>query len=56
MGEGREQPMIAEQGPSCNAEETFSHLVAEYRVTFDDPAGVMTNHEIEVFPANNGNG
>ena len=22
----------------------------------DDPAGVMTNHEIEVFPANNGNG
>ena len=27
-----------------------------YRVTFDDPAGVMTNHEIEVFPANNGNG
>ena len=27
-----------------------------YRVTFDDPAGVMTNPEIEVFPANGGNG
>lgn len=26
-----------------------------YRVTFDDPAGVMTNPEIEVFPANGGN-
>ena len=23
--------MIAEQGPSCNAEETFSRLVAEYQ-------------------------
>ena len=31
MGEGREQPMIAEQGPSCNAEETFRRLVAEYQ-------------------------
>ena len=27
-----------------------------YRVTFDDPASVMTNPEIEVFPANGGNG
>ena len=27
-----------------------------YRVTFDDPAGVMMNPEIEIFPANNGNG
>ena len=31
MGEGGEQPMIAEQGPSCNVEETFSRLVAEYQ-------------------------
>ena len=27
-----------------------------YRVVFDDPAGVMMNLEIEVFPANNRNG
>ena len=26
MGEGGEQPMIAEQGPSCNAEETVCLL------------------------------
>ena len=27
-----------------------------YRVTFDDPAGVMSNPEIGVFPANGGSG